>query len=195
MRKLFVTAFVVVSIAVLGTAQAEAGPIRISGLSCRGEWVDVKNASDAPRNLQGFRLIDHHRVHRFDFPSVRVPPGAKVRVWSNGGSGGPVTRWYTGWNAAIWSDSGENARLLNPNRDVVSRRYCDDVAPPPPPGGGGGGGGGSCTPGYSPCIAPGSDVDCAGGSGNGPRYVDGPVRVSGSDPYGLDSDNDGWGCE
>lgn len=53
----------------------------------------------------------------------------------------------------------------------------------------------SCTPGYSPCIPPGSDVDCAGGSGDGPRYVSGPVRVTGSDPYGLDGDNDGWGCE
>jgi endonuclease YncB( thermonuclease family) len=48
--------------------------------------------------------------------------------------------------------------------------------------------------GYDPCIPPGSDVDCAGGSGNGPRYS-GPVRVYGSDPYGLDSDGDGYGCE
>jgi hypothetical protein len=53
----------------------------------------------------------------------------------------------------------------------------------------------SCTPGYSPCIPPGPDVDCAGGSGNGPRYIDGPVYVTGSDPYGLDSDGDGVGCE
>jgi len=52
----------------------------------------------------------------------------------------------------------------------------------------------NCTPGYDPCIPPGSDVDCAGGSGNGPRYV-GPTRVTGSDPYDLDRDNDGWGCE
>jgi len=48
--------------------------------------------------------------------------------------------------------------------------------------------------GYSPCIPPGPDVDCAGGSGNGPRYV-GLVHVYGSDPYGLDSDGDGLGCE
>ncbi|HEX4726542.1 MAG TPA: hypothetical protein VH298_02015 [Jatrophihabitans sp.] len=52
-----------------------------------------------------------------------------------------------------------------------------------------------CTPGYSPCIPPGPDVDCAGGSGNGPRYVQGPVYVTGNDPYGLDSDHDGVGCE
>jgi hypothetical protein len=38
-------------------------------------------------------------------------------------------------------------------------------------------------------------VDCAGGGGNGPRYVTGPVTVSGSDPYDLDRDGDGIGCE
>jgi hypothetical protein len=63
------------------------------------------------------------------------------------------------------------------------------------PSSGGGGGGTSCTPGYSPCLPPASDYDCAGGSGNGPKYVDGPVTVTGSDPYGLDADNDGVGCE
>ena len=52
-----------------------------------------------------------------------------------------------------------------------------------------------CTPGYSPCIPPGDDVDCAGGSGNGPRYVQGPITVTGPDIYGLDADHDGIGCE
>jgi hypothetical protein len=60
--------------------------------------------------------------------------------------------------------------------------------------GGGGGGRPNCQ-GYNPCLTPGPDVDCAGGSGNGPRYVNGPVQVNGSDPYGLDSDGDGVGCE
>jgi hypothetical protein len=49
--------------------------------------------------------------------------------------------------------------------------------------------------GYDPCIPPGGDVDCAGGSGDGPRYVKGPVYVGGADPYGLDSNYDGVGCE
>lgn len=40
-----------------------------------------------------------------------------------------------------------------------------------------------------------SDVDCAGGSGNGPYYVQGPVYVIGTDRYGLDRDGDGVGCE
>jgi hypothetical protein len=54
--------------------------------------------------------------------------------------------------------------------------------------------GGSCVPGYHPCIAPGPDVDCAGGGGDGPRFVRGPIRVTGRDPYLLDENGDGVGC-
>lgn len=53
-----------------------------------------------------------------------------------------------------------------------------------------------CDPNYAgACVPIASDVDCAGGSGNGPAYVRGPVRVAGQDIYGLDRDNDGIGCE
>jgi resuscitation-promoting factor RpfB len=52
-----------------------------------------------------------------------------------------------------------------------------------------------CDPNYSGCVPIASDVDCAGGRGNGPTYVDGPVRVIGTDIYGLDRDGDGIGCE
>jgi hypothetical protein len=54
----------------------------------------------------------------------------------------------------------------------------------------------SCDPNYSgACVPIASDVDCAGGSGNGPAYVSGPVYVVGTDIYGLDRDHDGVGCE
>jgi hypothetical protein len=54
-----------------------------------------------------------------------------------------------------------------------------------------------CHPSYGgACLDPGvSDYDCAGGSGNGPEYVPGPVKVVGSDDYELDADGDGVGCE
>jgi|GEM_PF-709497 len=53
-----------------------------------------------------------------------------------------------------------------------------------------------CHPNYSGgCVPIASDVDCAGGSGNGPAYVRGPVRVIGADVYRLDRDKDGIGCE
>jgi hypothetical protein len=54
----------------------------------------------------------------------------------------------------------------------------------------------SCDPNYSgACVPIDSDVDCVGGKGNGPSYVSGPVRVIGSDIYGLDGNGDGYGCE
>ena len=53
-----------------------------------------------------------------------------------------------------------------------------------------------CDPNYSgACVPIASDVDCAGGSGNGPAYVQGPVTVVGSDIYDLDRDGDGIACD
>ena len=65
--------------------------------------------------------------------------------------------------------------------------------PPPPTGPAA-----SCDPCYPDvCIPVGAaDYDCAGGLGNGPNYIRGPVRVAcHPDPHGLDREGDGWGCE
>ena len=66
------------------------------------------------------------------------------------------------------------------------------TAPPPPtttPA--------QCDPSYPDvCLDPAvEDYDCAGGSGNGPEYVEGPIRVRPPDPFDLDREGDGWGCE
>jgi beta-lactam-binding protein with PASTA domain len=55
----------------------------------------------------------------------------------------------------------------------------------------------NCHPSYEgECLTVGiGDYDCAGGSGNGPNYVQGTVRVVGPDEFDLDRDGDGWGCE
>jgi hypothetical protein len=52
-----------------------------------------------------------------------------------------------------------------------------------------------CDSNYTPCVPVASDVDCEGGSGDGPEYVAGPVTVVGEDIYGLDRDNNRIGCE
>lgn len=55
-----------------------------------------------------------------------------------------------------------------------------------------------CHPSYAgACVPTGfSDVDCAGGSGDGPGYVsEKRFRVVGPDVYRLDSDGDGIACE
>ncbi len=47
---------------------------------------------------------------------------------------------------------------------------------------------GNCAAGYSPCVPsyP-PDLDCAD--------VNGPIRITGSDPHGFDADGDGFGCD
>jgi hypothetical protein len=52
----------------------------------------------------------------------------------------------------------------------------------------------ACDPNYTGCVPIASDVDCAGGSGNGPAYT-GRVNVIGRDVYDLDRDGDGIACE
>jgi hypothetical protein len=95
-------------------------------------------------------------------------------------------------------DGVEVGRTLTAN--VVSRPPIDQVttvgtlepsaAAPAPPAGASG-----CDPNYSGCVPIASDVDCAGGSGNGPAYVQGPVQVIGTDVYDLDRDGDGVACD
>ena len=45
----------------------------------------------------------------------------------------------------------------------------------------------ACEPGYSPCLPVTDDLNCSD--------VDGPVTVTGDDPYGLDADGDGTDCD
>jgi hypothetical protein len=49
--------------------------------------------------------------------------------------------------------------------------------------------GSGCQPGYSPCLPRVPDLNCA----DIPSSKR-PVRVTGSDPYRLDGNGDGWAC-
>ncbi len=55
----------------------------------------------------------------------------------------------------------------------------------------------NCDPNYKgACLDPNAyDYDCAGGEGDGPNYVSGPVYVVGDDPFDLDRDGDRVACE
>lgn len=83
--------------------------------------------------------------------------------------------------------------VITPPQDkvILIGTYVASPPPPAPPTSPPG----NCDPNYSDCVPIASDVDCAGGSGNGPAYVSGPVSVIGSDIYDLDRDGDGVGCE
>jgi len=55
---------------------------------------------------------------------------------------------------------------------------------------GGNASGSGCQPGYSPCLPRVADLNCSDIAESKK-----PVRVTGSDPYRLDGDSDGWGCD
>ena len=135
---------------------------------------------------QGGLLIEIMKGQDLPLPFV----GERVAVF-----GTWVLDTQHGWNEIhpVWAihylHSGRLVRKLPPNPPLYNPDEERD---------GGGGGGTNCTPGYSPCLPEGPlDYDCSGGSGNGPAYTEPGVvyRVTGSDPYGLDSNGDGYGCE
>lgn len=102
-----------------------------------------------------------------------------------GGVAGVKTLTYE----VIYTDGVETGRKLI--RTTVSRKPVTKVVAV-----GTKSSGPRCDPNYSGgCVPIASDVDCAGGSGNGPAYVSGIVKVIGSDIYDLDRDNDGYGCD
>jgi endonuclease YncB( thermonuclease family) len=74
---------------------------------------------------------------------------------------------------------------LDPYRAVDTGMSGPPTTKPPPTG--------KCDPNYAGgCVPPyPPDLDCADIRALGIA----PVRVVGSDPHGLDGDNDGWGCE
>ncbi len=102
-----------------------------------------------------------------------------------------LRRTTSGRDGAILSQVPAGGRTIKPRstiRLVVADLQKPDPPPPPPPPS-------NCTTGYSPCLPPASDYDCAGGSGDGPAYAQGPITITGSDPYDLDRDGDGIACE
>ena len=118
-------AFGLVLLVVVGlfAGPAIAAPdIRVREVSCRGEWVDVRNVGNASKNLQGWRIRDFGNRHHFDFPSIVLPPGATVRVWGESKTGGPYQRWFTGWDAPVWNNDGDRAYVLTPGRQIKSQK-------------------------------------------------------------------------
>ena len=130
--------------------------------------------------------IPFNRVRRDD-PSL----DAGTEVVTTEGVDGVKTLTYE----VVFTDGVETSRTLV--SEEITSAPVDEVTsvgtrepPPPPPEEP------DCDPNYSgACVPIDSDVDCAGGSGNGPSYVRGPVTVIGDDIYDLDRDGDGIGCD
>lgn len=89
---------------------------------------------------------------------------------------------------------------------VTTIAACQTILSPPPTqtvasASGGGGGGNNCDPSYpDDCLEDGiGDYDCSSsydaGDSDGPNVAYGPLTVEGDDPFRLDSNYDGIGCE
>ncbi|UQX89170.1 hypothetical protein M6D93_03990 [Jatrophihabitans telluris] len=179
-----------------GPAQATVAPAAAPAPAKKASMLTItKSRSITPGT--SLRILTHLRVKASTKPIANTKVtllyshaqngpfhGLKdARTSSNGGTSVGVRPSRTTW--FIWKFAG-NAKYAGA-RSVKIKITVTKPAPSPAPQ--------NCTPGYSPCIPPGPDVDCAGGSGNGPRYVTGPIYVTGSDPYGLDRDGNGVGCQ
>ncbi|MEX2133241.1 MAG: lamin tail domain-containing protein, partial [Acidimicrobiia bacterium] len=167
------------------------------------EYVRLRNSGYLAVDMTGWVLKDASASHRYTFPAGFVfASGLEVRIYTGCGADTQNSLyWCSG--GAIWNNDGDTAFVLDQNGNTVV--YQDYVpattttssttstttpattAPPPSS---------NCHPSYQgACVPVGvSDVDCKGGSGDGPYYV-GRVTVIGYDEYGLDHDKDGIGCE
>ncbi|RFA06981.1 hypothetical protein B7R21_17695 [Subtercola boreus] len=136
----------------------------------------------------------------FDATTTDDPdrPVGETAVVTAGSNGTKTSTWDV-----IFSDGVKTGRTLvsevtttAPVTEVTAVGSKQPEAPAAAPAPEAATAGSGCDPNYEgACVPIDSDVDCAGGSGNGPSYVRGPVTVVGDDIYGLDRDGDGVGCE
>jgi hypothetical protein len=133
-------------------------------------------------------------VERLTVPKlVGMKLGRAKDVLSDRGLKGTIRYRSTGRYPAGTVISQSRTAGVGVLRDTAITLVVAKAPPPPPPTAPAS----NCDPSYPDvCLDPTvEDYDCEGGSGNGPRYVDGPIRVRPPDQFGLDSDGDGWGCE
>lgn len=84
-----------------------------------GEYVRIQNLGGAAQNMTGWRLSDDDN-HDFIFPSFTLAGGAQVQVWSKAG-GNNASNLYWGSNQAIWTNTGDVARLYNASNALISQ--------------------------------------------------------------------------
>jgi hypothetical protein len=130
--------------------------------------------------IWGASVLDTDHGWQEIHPVFRLVMGGRTYMSGPRFGGSPV-------NAAS-SDAAETCRTATGKR-------CPGYGHVSTSGTGGGGGGGStsgsgCEPGYSPCLPIVGDLNCS----DIPDSKK-PIHVTGSDPYNLDADGDGLGCE
>lgn len=90
-----------------------------SGDDLTGEFVTIQNTGGTSQNMTGWRLSDDD-AHDYIFPTFTLPAGGQVQVWSKAGANNS-TNLYWGSNQAIWTNTGDVARLFNASNGLVSQ--------------------------------------------------------------------------
>ena len=137
------------------------------------------NVRSDPRNIQVDSLTANHAEVSLDLHATDVDACTQNRV-NQVFSG----TWTLEAVSGGWEPISISFDKVAGGTPTLNASDCQQA-----PAGGGGAAPADCEPGYDPCVPPyPPDVDCPD--------VDGPVKVTGSDPHGLDGyDNDGVGCE
>jgi micrococcal nuclease len=97
----------------------------ITAISRRGtlwqepeEWVEFRNDSQVPLQLEGWTLQDDER-HIFTFPSFVLGPGQYCRVYTN--EYHPTSCGFSYWSPSpIWDNVTECAYLKDPYGELIS---------------------------------------------------------------------------
>jgi hypothetical protein len=136
--------------------------------------------------------LPSNKPYRCSYVARQVAVKAKYRLWVTPAEKAAIVR-------VLESCPGQPA-LPDPTKapTLVPFPVAAPAAETDPRGAGGTGNGvkssgpsgGSCEPGYSPCLPVASDLDCSDIPAS-----ERPVTVTGDDPYRLDADGDGTGCE
>jgi hypothetical protein len=153
------------------------------------------NINSILRHRFGGRFTSHRHYKRRCYRLTTQKVRCRVR-WDHG-------RWRYAGTVDMRNDPEDPEGTIIYTTTIRRKRLHASSTGPSSGGSGGSSGAGSapttssCDPNYSgACLDPdASDYDCAGGSGNGPLYVQGPLTVVGRDHYDLDADGDGVACE
>ena len=155
---------------------------------------DLEGAQYWVFSVQPVLIVDLHRVvvrgvGRVSATVRRADNAALIElVYNNVLHRGPDPDGATYWLALLSNGTlsrttlvlqfSVSAEFRNSHPLPSDGRPYSGCVPPAPAG--------QCDPNYSDCVPIAFDVDCAGGTGDGPAYLVGTARVIGEDIYNLD---------
>lgn len=102
------------------------------------EFIELVNAGAADVDLDGWRIRDaptaSNATNEYTFGAVRLAPGQRIVVWSNGSADAFGPAWSASASKAVWNDAGDAATLLDADGAVRDWVGYGSASQPPPAG-------------------------------------------------------------